>query len=199
MRNIKLKLFDIGIVIGVILVVTSLLMLVFSQITRKTAANNVKETVLVLQELMPDSNTAVADDRANIIMPAVGIEDKSFVGIIEVPKYNKKLPIHEIWDKKQIYNYPCRYLGSIYDSSLIIGGSDNEGQFDFVKLIENDDAVLITDMTAGCYKYKVCDIRRTKDVSAEYLTSYDADLVIFAKNSLSFDYTVIRCKFNYNN
>ncbi len=197
MRSIKLKLSDIGIIIGVLLVAASLVILIFSQIAQKTAFRNAKGTVSVLQDLMPDTRSAAPDDRANTIMPAVEVSNESFVGIIEIPKYNTELPIREIWNKNKVSKYPCRYLGSIYDGSLIIGGSDNEGQFDFIKLIGNDDAVIITDMTGGRYKYRVCDIRRTKDVSTEYLTSEDTDLVLFAKNSFSFDYTVIRCKLDY--
>ncbi len=195
MRNIKLKLSDVGIIIGVLLVAASFVILIFSQITQKTAIRNAKDTVLVLQDLMPDTHTAAPDDRANTIMPAVEVNNESLVGIMEIPKYNTELPIRETWDKNKVSKYPCRYLGSIYDGSLIIGGSDNKGQFDFVRLIENDDAVIITDMTGGQYEYKVCDIRRVKDVSTEYLISLDTDVVIFVKNSFSFDYTVVCCKF----
>ncbi len=197
MRKIKLKLSDIGIIIGILLVVASVAILIFSEINQKNAAQNAKETVLVLRDLMPDVDDAVPDDRANVIMSAMEIKNESFVGIIEVPKFDCSLPIRETWKKSKADNYPCKYLGSIYDGSLIIGGSDNDGQLDFARLIENYDNVFITDMTGSRYKYTVSDIRRTKDVSTEYLTSVDADLVIFAKNSFSFDYTVIRCEFDY--
>ncbi len=196
MGKIKLKLPDIGIIIGILLVAAACAVLILSRINQKNAAQNAEETVLLLRDLMPDTINCVPDDRGNIIMPAMEINSDSFVGIIEVPKYNCSLPIRETWAKNKTDNSPCKYFGSIYDGSLIIGGSDNGGQLDFARIIENYDNVFITDMTGSRYKYTVSDIRRTKDVSAEYLTSADADLVIFAKNSFSFDYTVIRCEFD---
>ncbi len=199
MKKHKLTLADMGIAIGVLLVLASVALLGFSKIHIKNAVNNANEINKVLYSLMPKVENTVPDDRSNIMMPAVEVRSESFCGILEVPKYSSKLPICEAWKKNQTVNYPCRYTGTLYDGSLIIGGSDNEGQLDFVKQIENNDYVFITDMSGDRYGYTVTEIHRTKDVSTEKLISFDADIVLFAKNKFSFDYTVICCDFNYSN
>ncbi len=197
MRKRKLGLSDIGIIVGIMLIVIAAFLLISSQISRKNAARDAKKTALLLEDLMPDITTVVAVERASYIMPAMEIDGESFIGIIEVPKFDCTLPVCQTWHKSKADKYPCRYFGSIYDGSLIIGGSAVNGQLDFATCIENYDSIYISDMTGDRYKFIVSDIRRTKDVSSEYLTSIDADLVIFAKNVFSFDYTVIRCVFDY--
>ncbi len=199
MKKHKITLADIGIVVGILLVVASVAILIFSSVGRQTAAQDAKKIVTELRTLMPEVHTAVSDDRINMTMPAMEIDSESFCGILEVPKYSTELPVHETWQKSRVGNYPCKYTGSLYDGSLIIGGIDYDGQLDFAKKIQNDDTVFFTDMVGGRYAYTVTDIRRSKDVSTEYLTSIDADLVLFIKNSLSLDYTVIRCNFDTTN
>ena len=146
-----------------------------------------------LYSLMPEPYDSFPDNRTSPAMPMVEIDGRNYIGILEIPAYGTSLPIGSQWDSGTVSEYPCRYLGSTYDSSLIIGGSDNKGQLDFVKKISNEDLITVTDTTGQRFTYKVTDIRRTKDVSTENLTSKEADLVLFARNTYSLDYTVIRC------
>ena len=82
----------------------------------------------------------------------------------------------------------------MHSLDLIIGGSDNEGMFDFMKLITGGDYVYVTDMSGACFSYRVSEIVQTDDPTPENLMGEDADLVLFAKNTFSFGYTVVRCK-----
>ena len=180
--------------VGALLILSAVGLLIFSRISIKSAQSNAKEIVSELYSLMPETEDSAPDGRYNLTMPMLEIDGENFVGIIKVPQYSKTLPIYGNWDASRVNKYPCRYMGSMYDGTLIIGGSANEGQFDFVKTISNGDSVYITDTTGTRYKYTVFDINRTKDVSTDNLTSANAQLVLFARNTYSFDYTVICCK-----
>ena len=92
-----------------------------------------------------------------------------------------------------------RFSGSMYSGSLIIGGSDNPGQLDFMKLITGGDTVYLTDMTGGRYSYTVTEILKTTDVSHDNLAAGDAALVLFVRNTYGFDYTVVRCALKFGN
>ncbi len=184
--------------IGTMLILGSASLLITSNLQQKAAIKNAEKTVGSLREAMPSVHDEITDDRANSTMPTMEIEGLSYCGIIELPAYDTELPIYSYWDKNKASRLPCKYSGSIYDSSLIIGGSDNKGQFDFVKTITGNDTVYITDMTGARYSYVVKEIVRTRDVSSSSLTTDEFDLTLFAKNTYSLDYTVVRCKMKNN-
>ncbi len=193
MRKIKSRFSTITFLIGVLLLAASIALLLFSQMKQTEAARDTAKAVMQLCNLVPEVHDEIADDRVNMTMPAMEVEGISFCGIIEVPIYNTELPIRESWDKSSALSVPCKYLGSIYDGSLIIGGSDKKGQFDFMQQITNGDCVYITDMVGGKYSYMVSVVKKSSDVSTNYLTGIDADLVLFARNTYSMDYTVVGC------
>ena len=157
-------------------------------------ARDAEKTVETLYSLMPQITNGAPNDRANPQMSAIEVDGKNFVGIIEVPAYDRSLPIYASWDRDMISHFPCRLLGSVHDSTLIVGGSDGEGQFDFASDISIGDTVYVIDTLGVRYRYRVSNIRRTNDVSTENLTKEQAALTLFAKNSLDFDYTVIYCE-----
>ncbi|MBR5272823.1 MAG: hypothetical protein IKU25_05445 [Clostridia bacterium] len=177
--------------IGVMLILAAVGLMLFSHLGGKNAQTNAKEIVNKMYSLMPDVKNSAPDGRSNVNMPMLEIDGTDFVGIIEASE--NTLPIYCKWDSSEVTKYPCRYMGSMHDGSLIIGGSDNKGQFDFVKTISNGESIFITDTTGLRFRYTVTDINRTKDVSTDYLSSQEADLILFARNTYSLDYTVILC------
>lgn len=181
-------------VLGILLICGAVLTVVVSQVVQKKAAEKAEQIVSELRTLMPEIQNGVPDDRFHTAMPMLEIDGSNFAGIIEVPAYGTELPIYGTWDRGKVSQYPCRYFGSIYDGSLIIGGSDNAGQFDFMKIITGGDMICVTDVTGARYTYVVTDIEKTSDVTTENLTAGEADLVIFARNTYALDYTVVRCQ-----
>lgn len=194
MKSIKGKrLTGILTVFGVALILGAVLLMVVSTAGQNSAMGKNREIVGEIYSLIPEVQNGVFDDRVNMQMPMLEIDGANFAGVIDIPVHGTLLPIYGAWDKNKVSSFPCRYSGSIYDGSLIIGGSDNEGQFDFMKWITGGDSVFVTDMTGSRYSYEVTEIVKTKDVSTENLASEEADLVLFARNTYSLDYTVVRC------
>ncbi len=193
MKKRKHTLADVGLGLGILLIALAAVLLAVSGAGRKQGAEKADRVVRQLQAVMPQVHDGAPDDRINVQMPAVSLEEGSFCGLLEVPKFGTCLPIGEIWDTGDLQNWPCKYSGSPYGQCLILGGSDS--RLDFVTAVSNGDRITVTDMTGARYAYTVTDIRKSSDVSTAYLTSMEADLVIFARNSLAFDYTVVRCDF----
>ncbi len=193
MSKPKVKGSTVTLWLGMLLLLTAALLLCITQISQKQAAADVKTVSQKLYSLMPSVHTQLPDDRVNVMMPAIQVEGISYCGIIELPLYGTALPICASWDKTAALSVPCKYMGSVYDGSLMIGGSDKQGQFDFVQQITKGDRVYITDMTGGKYAYTVSVVKKASHLPTEYLESIDADLVLFARNSFSLDHTVIGC------
>lgn len=153
-----------------------------------------EKTVRTLYSLMPERTNGAPDYRANAKMASLEVDGNSFVAVIEVPAYGCKLPVCGVWKTGKLSHFPCKYFGSMHDGTLIIGGSDGKGQFDFIDEISNGEHLYLTDTQGVRYSYRVKTIYRTKDVSTENLYNKDeAELILFSKNSLDFDYTVVYC------
>lgn len=188
------KLTYILIVLGVLLIAAAIITMAVTMISQNQAAKRASEIADDLYALMPDVKNSAPDGRGNVTMSMIEIEGANYVGVIDVPLYNASLPIYGMWETSKVDRFPCRYMGSMYDGSLIIGGSDHEGQFDFLKLISEGETVYVTDTTGARYHYVVSYIEITKDVSTEHLTAEESDLVLFARNSYALDYTMVCCK-----
>lgn len=188
----KARIVQITLIIGILLVTCAVMLLVSSELIQKKSIRENKKIVQELYSLMPEVTKGYLDDRIDITMPLLEIRGENFAGIIEIPKYNRTLPVHGTWNKSKTKKFPCVFSGSIYDNSLIIGGSDTTGHFDFMKTISEGDMVFVTDTTGSRFSYTIDKIEITKDISRTNLTKGDYNLVLFARNTRSLDYTIIR-------
>ena len=181
-------------VLGILLIIAAAALLLFSQYVEKQAAEGIKQDVTAILSVMPDVHAGAPDGRQNREMPVMELNGTDFAGLIEVPSYHAVLPLGSAWDRREASLHPCIYTGSMYDSSLIIGGSGSSGQLDFTDRISGGDLVTVTDMTGLRFSYLVYDVIRTKDVSYENLTAQDADLVLFSKGNYGTEYSLVLCK-----
>ena len=144
-----------------------------------------------LYDLMPTVEGAVVEERQNNAMPTLSVKDTDFVGIIEVPKYQSKLPVCAQWGK--LTKYPCVFSGSVYDRTMKIGATTQKGQYDFYKEISVGDALFFTDAQGNRYAYTVTDLHYKKQVQETDLNENKSDLTLFLKNVYDFEYLVIDC------
>ncbi len=191
-KNIKLAPL-ISLILGCVLILCAAGILVYDKITVEISANNMQEILEKAESKMPTIVDQYPDERGNNIMPSAEINGVNVIGILEVPLYGVKLPVCANWSAKTVSSIPCRFLGSIYDRTLIIGADEGKTQFNCAETIQIGDNIYITDMEGGRYTYVVTDIDRSSSADREVLQSKDADLTIFVNNSLSMQYILIRC------
>ena len=189
------RLTNVLLIAGILFLCLSIGWIGYSKYSVQRNAARAESLVQTLYSLMPTVRDGAPDHRANPTMSALEISKMSFVGVVELPDYDCQLPIYSQWKRAKVRQFPCRYTGSVYDNSLIIGASDNDGQFDFIKQLSNGDSVYVVDTTGVRYTYTVTNILRTKDVGTENLRKIQADLTLFVQNSLNMDYTVVYCSF----
>ena len=183
-----------GLVAGIVLVVFALTLLVLNRVAIPKNKANAAAITDDLLNLMPEVKNGFPDSKGDTTMPCIELDGVDFNGIIEIPTFDVCLPVANKWNSGNVNKYPHRFSGSVYDRSLILGGSDNNGKFDFMKNISNGDFVFFTDTLGVRYSYVVDNIIMTDDVSFEGLSGGEWDLTFFARNSYGFDYTVVKCK-----
>lgn len=190
----RLRVSLILILTGVMLILASAGILLYTQLSGFSEVKNLQAITEKAERLMPALQDRVPEERGNNIMGSMEIDGINIIGLIEVPKYSSKLPVRSAWSTSAAATMPCRFTGSIYDCSLIIGTSDEEGLWSFAGELEINDRLILTDMEGGRYSYSVSEIDHSDNADLETVQSDDADLTIFVKLSLSMEYIIIHCK-----
>lgn len=152
-----------------------------------------QELVSRLQQLLPPIRQGVWDDRDDMDMPVLQVDGENLCAWLQVPDFDCDLPVNSTWKTRDLSSLPCRYYGSIYDGSLVIGGTQRKGQLDFCDRIDTGHKVFITDMTGARYTYTVAIVERLGSVSAQILMDEEYDLTLYVKDSKNDLYILVRC------
>ena len=192
--SMRRKITAILLILGILLILASALWVIGSVISQSRAEENREAILTQLRSLMPEPRRGAPDGRSEPSLPRLSVEGTDFVGILEVTRFDTDLPVGASWDVDAAEKYPCCYWGNPYEGSLMIGGSDGDGQFDFMNQITEGDSVFFTDVTGLRFFYQVSEIHVSDGVSFDVLSALDADLIFFARNTYSLDYTVVCCE-----
>lgn len=184
----------ICIVLGVALLLGTAGMLLSSSLLARQGSKDAAQILEKAQTLMPQAADRVPEERGNNKMASMEIDGVNVVGVLSFTGYGRTLPLAGDWDTTLVSSMPCRFTGSIYDTSLIIGAVDGETQLSFASRMEVGDEVVLTDMEGGRYTYQVEAIQHAKHATLEKLQAGDYALTIFVKDSNTSQYLLIRCQ-----
>lgn len=137
----------IAILLGIALIAASSAFIAVRFIQKNQSSEKLSETVEKIEECMPETSAGFIEERSDTSMPAIEIDGRDYIGILELPGRTLKLPVAANWSSSGLSFRPAKYIGSVYDGSLIIGGRYEEGNFDFADLIDAGEEVTFTDMT----------------------------------------------------
>lgn len=178
--------------IGAVLVIGALVVVSYNSIASYLAEKKCEKIVEKIEKLIPEPISSFPEERGNNTMSSMQIEKMNVAGIIEMPQYDLKLPFCSSWDEKNSASVPCRFYGSVYDSSLIIGAVDSDWQFGFAKELELNNVLYLTDMEGYKYTYLIAKIEHSDSADAKKLMTDEYDLTLFIKRSLSMEYLIVR-------
>ena len=180
-------------VLGCLLIAGSLGLLLFLQVQAKQAQGSNREIVQAMENILTDrrEGSSLGEE---IGMPVLELQGEDFVALLEIPSYGLKLPVSSSWDQGKVRSHPCRFSGTAYNGSLVIGGSDQPGQLDFLDRISDGTAVTVTDMTGRVFSYVVERVERSSAASAQRLADGQWDLTLFVRDAQLLEYIILRCE-----
>ena len=181
------------IIVGAFAVLFAAGALIYTEVSQSNMRKDAVVAVEKIKDSIPNVIACVPEERGNNMMPSLEIDGNNYVALLEVPKHKFELPVISSWKSGDVEAVPCRYTGSIYNNSLIIGSSDVDGQMSFVEEMELDDVIYLTDMSGGKYEYKVAAIQHSDKATEEKLKAGEFDLTIFVRSSGESNYLIVRC------
>ncbi len=113
----------------------------------------------------------------------IEVEQKRYIGILQIPSLNLELPIMADYSYDELYNSPCRYSGSVATSDIIIAAHNYRYFFGPIDNLNSGDKLIFTSADGQIYSYSV--------VQSELIDGDDANSL--RANSDDWDMTLFTC------
>ena len=198
MNNKRYKIFIYS---GLVCILLSLGLMIFNiyqdkkaQRSSAKALQEVKNQIPQLSEL--EKMKALIKMNDEIGMPVININEKEYIGILEIPALFLEFPIQSNWDYKLLRSSPCRYQGSIYDNSMIIMAHNYKNHFGSIYSLQQGDEILFTDVNGVTYSYSVLGSEKIHGNNVDEMVNNDYDLTLFTCTYGGEYRTAVRCKSN---
>ena len=182
--------------LGFLLVLVSCICLLGTELLAKRNQTAAEELAERIASILPPVGEGLPGEYSDPGMPVLQMDGVDFAVLIRVPSFGITLPIADNWENGAVSAYPRRFWGSVYDNSLILGGSNENGQFTFCAEMDLGDEIVITDMTGAAFSYEVARIDRRKEANMQTLQEEGYDLTLFVRDDTSLNYIIVRCVFS---
>ncbi len=112
-------------------------------------------------------------------MPVVRINGYDYVGYVEIPALELKLPVLSEWDYSRLQIAPCRQHGSSRTDDLVIAAHNYRTHFGRLKELSEGDTVIFTDMDGIVNTYSIAKIDTVDPYDVDSVLNSEFDLVLY--------------------
>ena len=136
-------------------------------------------------------------------MPVSYVNGYPYIGELEIPSVNMKLPVMEYWDYERLRISPCRYSGSYYTDDLVICAHNYATHFLPLQWIGLGTDVYFITVDKVVYHYIIDNRETVQPTSIAQMienmnNSLDAmadwDLTLFTCNPDGLSRCTVRCR-----
>ena len=185
----KKRKLSLPLILGACLVLGSLCFVAVFQLRMHSASHKSHAAAAQLQTLLLERVPGIAEGYPESQMPVLEIGGTDYVALLEIPLLDVSVPVADQWTQTA-----CgRFWGSAYDHTMVIGGPDHPGLFDFCDDIAVGTTLSVTDMTGTQFTYTVIRVDRAKHAESQWLLDEEHDLTLFCRDAASFEYIAVRC------
>lgn len=163
-----------GIVIiaaGAVLILSALLLFLYNRSEDAQAGQDA-------ERLLADVEAAVTQS-LDPDMPVVTIDGYGYVGYLEIPALELKLPVMDDWDYTRLRIAPCCQFGSSRTDDLVIAAHNYRSHFGRLKELKEGDAVVFTDMAGVVNDYSVVKVETLAPTDVDAVQNSGYDLVLY--------------------
>ena len=112
-------------------------------------------------------------------MPTVVVNGYAYVGYLELPTLELKLPVMSKWDYTRLQIAPCRQFGSSRTDDLVIAAHNYQNHFGRLKELSVGDTVTFTDMEGIVNTYRVERVETLQPTEVDAVQNSGHDLVLY--------------------
>ncbi len=173
------------IVIGWTLLMIAAMIVGYGFFEANTAYTYSKNTVSQLEDTMNEEINKLEE---------VEKSGKVYIGLIEIPTLNLKLPILRNCTDENLRIAPCRFSGDIYLEEPVIFAAHNYPKFfGNLKFLKIDDLIYFRKLDGQRIRYKIREIEDIDGTDVEKMTNTEYDLTLFTCNYAKDKRITVRC------
>ncbi len=164
----------IFVIFGLVLICSALSLLFYNSYQEE---NSYKETENVLSALEGEIKNSTQADSSN--ETTVDVNGYDYIGVIEIPKIEIKLPVLSEWDYARLKIAPCRQFGSISTDDIVIAAHNYKKHFGSLSSLNIGDEIILTDTSKNTHEYSVARIEVLNPTDVEKVQNSGYDLVLY--------------------
>ena len=153
------------------------------------------EASQALLEEVKEQITNIAVDEPVGEMKAVDVNGQSFIGIIDIPAIDIRLPVQAEWSQQDAKTAPCRYKGSVYENDLIVAGHNYDRHFGRLNQLVSGDTIIMTDVDGRQYYYQVTYTETIGTYDVDKMDEGDWDFTVFTCTIGGANRVTVRCEY----
>lgn len=200
---------SVWILTGLLLLAAALCLVMYNGMDSRQAGRKAQAAAAALEETMPPRVEAVTRQQAErdpaaelpdyilnpgMDMPSFEVEGWEYVGIVEIPALERKLPVISRWSYEALRVAPARYQGSVYRDDMILCAHNYRDHFGPIGSLAPGDSVTFTDVRGNVFRYEVTEIETLRPYQTEELASGQWDLTLFTCDLSAENRIVVRCR-----
>lgn len=191
---------------GLILMLASFALIFFNLYEESEAKRSANLASIQLNEMILDKtdfslleNSVSFNEKENYLinpymeMPIETVEDRDYIGVLEIEPLNLELPILSAWSYPNLKLSPCRYKGSVYLDNMILCAHNYTSHFGQFKYLNPGDKIHFTDVDGNQFHYLIDYIEILAPTDVEELEVGDWDLTLFTCTVGGRSRIVVRC------
>ena len=164
----------IFVIFGLVLICSALSLLFYNSYQEQKAY---QETENVLSALESETQNSTQDYSSDEI--TVDVNGYDYIGFVEIPKIEIKLPVLSEWDYARLKIAPCRQFGSISTDDIVIAAHNYKKHFGNLSSLSIGDEIILTDTSKNTYAYSVARIEVLNPTDVEKVQNSGYDLVLY--------------------
>lgn len=176
--------------LGAVLIVSALLLFLFNRYEDSKAGREADRQLAGVEAAIPMRtsepsgafNTTESTSLATLDpeLPVVELDGYGYVGYVELPTLELKLPVMSEWDYERLKIAPCRQFGSSRTDDLVIAAHNYNKHFGRLKNLKVGDRVTFTDMEGLVNTYSVAQVSTIEPTEVEAVQNSGYALVLYS-------------------
>ena len=178
--------------LGVVLLLGAIGLTLYNLWDAKRAGDASAAILAELDDATPETDPALGLDSSRE-MPTEIVDGFAYIGTIEFPALELRLPVMDTWDYDRLRVSPCRYSGSYFKDDLVICGHNYASHFSPIKYLEPGAEVIFTSVEGLELRYLVALVETVQPTAIEDMIDTDYDLTLFTCNPGGQTRCAVRC------
>lgn len=161
----------------------------------RTALDGVQRALAVLEA--PEREQLGAEERpeAPVVLDTSQAprEREAYLGILEIPILEKRLPVQTEWSPERLETTPCSFAGSP-EGQWVVAGHNYPGHFGGVEHLTPGDAVYFADLAGDTRRYRVAETQILEAADTEEVEQGGWDLSLLTCTAGARKRICVRCR-----